>query len=508
MDQLAHHHAGHEFWVSSGHLLLQRDAEGHLAVTGEFLKAFYARPEVLPPPEACEAERALHARLMIAPSDAVAPAEIAAMQDPDARENWTMLIGFRDLLTACGTLEAAYLKLVRNSMGRTPPMFVNQLVHAILRNAMDEEGDAFVLRAAEMFFRPQRLTVNDGALLLADEETVDGAKVDAHASPLVAMFGEQAAKDLDVLIGDNAEGYRARSDAFDMVMDFGMDKPARAALGRAIEIWLRRLTGLDAKIEPMPEIHDKDWSWFIGLDQEGTRAGNQLWKGKDLPEADRARIVALYAMTIADDPRILPQVQGKPIYLILGMGPDRIIRMKPQNLIAGLPLAKRKSHSPWLDHSWEAHAVLAEPGAAAAGASLGRAGEDQLFYGGAATLEAHTIETQFYRDNIASGAPKIWVVLRPQAGDALPDIIKVTCDPTEGEGYTETGWDIVNVAPMPEPIQLALIAFIDAHHVEQPFIKRKRDRQDPEALAPGLKGPDRDRFLRELRAREGRDEQA
>ncbi len=94
---------------------------------------------------------------------------------------------------------------------------------------MDEEDDAFVLRAAEMFFRPQRLTINDGALLLADEETVDGAKVDAHASPLVAMFGEQAAKDLDVLLGDNAEGYKARSDAFDMVLDFGMGKPARDA---------------------------------------------------------------------------------------------------------------------------------------------------------------------------------------------------------------------------------------------------------------------------------------
>jgi hypothetical protein len=156
MDALAHHHAGHEFWVSSGHLLLQRDAAGHLAITDEFLKAFYARPEAVPPPEACAAERALHARLMIAPADPVDAAEIAAMQDPDARENWQMLIAFRDLLLSSGTLEAAYLRLVRDGMGRTPPIFVNQLVHAILRNAMDEEESAFVLRAAEMFFRAQR----------------------------------------------------------------------------------------------------------------------------------------------------------------------------------------------------------------------------------------------------------------------------------------------------------------------------------------------------------------
>lgn len=342
MDQQTHHAMGHEFWVSSGHLLLERDAAGHLAITPEFLKAFYARPEVLPPPEACDAERALHARLMIAPDDAVAASEIAAITDPDARENWAMLLAFRDLLIGEKTLEAAYLKLVKRGMGKgglgqTPPLFINQLVHAILRNAMDEVDDAFVLRAAEMFFRPQRLTVNDGVLLLADEETVDGAQVDAHASPLTAMFGEQAVKDLDVLMGDTAEGYKARSDAFDMVMDFGLGKPARDALGEAMAIWLRHLVGLDATVTPVAEIHDKNWVWFMGLDSEATRAGNQLWKGKDVPEADRARIVALYEMRLKDDPRILPHVQGQPIYIILGMGLDRIIRVKPQNLIAGLP---------------------------------------------------------------------------------------------------------------------------------------------------------------------------
>jgi Family of unknown function (DUF6352) len=338
MDQLAHHHAGHEFWVSSGHLLLQRDDSGHLAITDEFLKAFYARPEVLPPPEACDAERALHARLIIAPSDPVTADEIGTIIDPDARENWQMLIAFRDLLMRAETLEAAYLRLVKDGMGRTPPMFVNQLVHAILRNILDEEENAFVLRAAEMFFRAQRLTINDGVLLLADEETVDGAKVDHHASPLVVMFGEQAAKDLDVLIGDNAEGYKARSDAFDMVMDFGLDKEARGALGIVIERWLAHLMGLTADVRVVADIHDKDWSWFIGLDQEATRIGNQLWKGKDVPDADKGRVVALYEMTLAADERILPAVNSKPVYLILAMGPDRIIRVKPQNLIAGLPL--------------------------------------------------------------------------------------------------------------------------------------------------------------------------
>jgi Family of unknown function (DUF6352) len=340
MDIHAHHHSGHDFWVSSGHLLLQRDESGHLLVTDAFIKAFYARPEVMPPPEACDAERALHTRLMIAPSDPVAASEIEIITDPDARENWSMLIAFRDHLISSRTLEGAYLGLVKTGMGRTPPLFINQLVHAILRNALDEVDNAFVLRTAEFFFRAQRLTVNDGALLLADEETVDGSKTDHHASPLVSMFGEQAVKDLDVLMGENAQGYKARSDAFDMVIDFGFDKEARTALGEVIRRWIVHLTGLEPAVRPVATIHDKNWVWFIGLDQEATALGNMLWKGKDLPEADRARVVALYEMTFADTSRILPNVDSQPIYLILAMGQDRIIRMKPQNLIAGLPLVE------------------------------------------------------------------------------------------------------------------------------------------------------------------------
>lgn len=339
MDAMASEATAREFWLSSGHVLLQRDAEGRLAVTPEFVKAFYARPEVLPPPEACDAERALHARLMIAPLDGVSESDLAAIVDPDARENWRLLVGFRDLLIAGGTLEGAYLRLVRGGAGRTPPLFVNQLTHAILRNALDDEDDAFVLRAAEMFFRPQRLTINDGALLLADEETVDGAKTDPHAAPLAAMFGEQAAKTLDILAGGNADGYRARSDAFDMAMDFGLDRPARAGLGRVIERWIGHLLALEGSVRPVKDVADDDWAWFIGLDQEATRIGNQLWKGVDVAEADRARVVALYEMRLAADARILPKIAGKPIYLILAMGADRIVRVKPQNLIVNLPLA-------------------------------------------------------------------------------------------------------------------------------------------------------------------------
>src|ERR1700742_3491639 len=167
MDQIAP--GMKDFWLSCGHPLLDRDAGGGRVVPDEFLKAYLARPELAPPPEACVVERTLYATLMAEPRRAVSIAEIAAIADPDARENWQFMIAFRDRLLRHPTLEAAYLALVRDGMGGTPPIFLNQLVHVILRNALDDCDDPFVLRAGELFFRSQLVTLHEGSLLAADE---------------------------------------------------------------------------------------------------------------------------------------------------------------------------------------------------------------------------------------------------------------------------------------------------------------------------------------------------
>jgi len=203
-----------DFWLSCGHHLLDRDAGGGLLVTDEFLKAYLARPELAPPPEACVVEKTLHAALLADPRRPVGADEIAAIADADARENWDIMIAFRDHLLAHATLEAAYVALVRRGPGRTPPLFINQLVHVILRNVLDGCDDAHVLRAAELFFRPQRVTLHEGSLLAADEERIAGSNP-APVSPLVSMLGLEKSADIDVLVDDNAQDYFERSDAYD-----------------------------------------------------------------------------------------------------------------------------------------------------------------------------------------------------------------------------------------------------------------------------------------------------
>ena len=114
---------------------------------------------------------------------------------------------------------------------------------------------------------------------------------------------------------------------------------------------------------------------------------------------------------------------------------------------------------------------------------LSRTPQATCYYAGTSRLELFGSETGMYRDNLRSGRPSLWVVLR--AADTPPGVALelVTADPAEGEALTEPGSDIIATVPMPPEIQRRLAAFVEAHHVERPFVKRRRDRADPEAMA-------------------------
>jgi Family of unknown function (DUF6352) len=331
------------FWGSSGHLLLEPTDGGGLAITDEYLKAFLARPELLPPDDACATERALHASLLKEPRRAVSASDVAAIADADARENWSFMIGFRDRLIAAPTLEATYLGIVESGAKGVPPLFMNQMVHAILRNALDATGDAFVVRAAEAFFRPQRATIHEGTVLLADAEMIEGHEEDRHNSPLLAMLGGEAVTELEVITPEKADGYWARSDAFDMVLDLNGQPSGREALAEVIRLWIGHMLALPVSVTPLTSIKDADWRWFIGLDQEGTRIGNALWRGETLSLDDTIRVLALFRLDLPKDGRLRADLSGKAAYLILAMDGDRMVRLKPQNLLAGLPLQRRQA---------------------------------------------------------------------------------------------------------------------------------------------------------------------
>lgn len=323
-----------EFWVASGHQMTRLNARGWMEVTDELLLVWLARPEILPPEEACAAERALHARLLQNPRAPVTEPQIAALADADAQENWRFLTALRNALLRAGTVEGGYLSLVRAGT-RLPLVFHDQLVQLILRNALDGCEDVHTLRAAELMFRAQKGHVTDGALMLADEELVTEMEAERHASPLTAMLsgGVQA---LDVLSEANAWTYWSRSDAHTMVLNFGGDPKARQGLAVAISAFVTHLMGHGVLVAPQLGAEGIDLRWFVGLDQTGTAIGNALWKG-DAPSGTQ---VGLFTLDFLDPKVVRPAVSGHPTYLILGIGDDMVMRMKPQNLVMGLPLAE------------------------------------------------------------------------------------------------------------------------------------------------------------------------
>ena len=329
-----------EFWVSSGHHLTRRQDDGSLAISDELLLALYARPEVLPPDDACDAEKALHRALMEEPRRPVVAAEMAALADPDARENWSFLIAFRDTLIAAGSVEAAWRTIIEQQMN-VPPLFLNQLMHLILRNMLDGCEDTLELRAAELFFRSQKISLHEGRILLADEELIEELEADSHASPLIAMMGQDKVKEIDVLSSDNAFDYWSRSDAFAMALDFARAE-SRDAFARVVEKFIRHMHGERTSVTPIAEIKDDDWRWFVGLDQEGTALGNILWKGVTPTLEQAARALAFFTLRFKDETRVNTNVKGHPVYLLMGMNKDRVLRVKPQNLLVGMPFVTAK----------------------------------------------------------------------------------------------------------------------------------------------------------------------
>ena len=152
-------------------------------------------------------------------------------------------------------------------------------------------------------------------------------------------------------------------------------------------------------------------------------------------------------------------------------------------IAVGVVVERSKSISQWADFYWRPVSVLAGVPETAAWTKLSDDGERATFYAGSAVIELYRTETPYYRSNLESGAPALWVALRATQGDPPYTVAVVTADPAEGESLTETATDLIEQVPMPEPIQELVADFVARHHVEAPFVKRKRDRVDPETLA-------------------------
>lgn len=157
--------------------------------------------------------------------------------------------------------------------------------------------------------------------------------------------------------------------------------------------------------------------------------------------------------------------------------------MAHERFSVGVVVECRPLKSRWADHAWLPVAVIAGVPEAAPWTLLGEEAGVQRFYAGAFDVDLYRAETAGYRDNLESGAPKLWIAAHATGVTPPLDILVVTADPNEGAAYTEAGDNIVEAVPMPDQVAGVIARFVAEHHVERAFIKRRRDRADPDALA-------------------------
>jgi hypothetical protein len=151
----------------------------------------------------------------------------------------------------------------------------------------------------------------------------------------------------------------------------------------------------------------------------------------------------------------------------------------------GVVVERRKARSMWVDFLWRPLSVFVGKPSAAPWTPLKTEAEATLFYAGEAVIELHRTETTNYRNNLGSGAPALWVALRPVPSGQPYEILAVTADPAEGEAFTDAGSNLVEAVPMPPEVVEAVGRFILQHHVERPFVKRQRDQQTPSHRTAG-----------------------
>ena len=345
--------------------MLELADNGWLRPTPAWLAAWLARPELALLPESCRHEIALHEALAADPLRPVSAQELGRLKDADARENYGHFLALRDGLLRAGTLEGWLRALWRGGNIRTPPLFIDAVVQTVLRGLLDN-ADAFELRAAELLFRPQRLSTHEGRLLAGDLATLDLQK-ETHGFGELGRLLAQAAQplkavQLQVLRPDTQADFWAQAVRPGEQQRFLLDltheirqelghglefrltaaHSGRGALSSVLVRWVRHLLGLAVRIEPVQKIADPQWRWHLGLDVEASRLLDDLYEDRAVDSQRMARLVSLFRLEFEDAGDMRADVAGKPVYLGLMTTPEQTLRLKPQNLLLNLPLKREQ----------------------------------------------------------------------------------------------------------------------------------------------------------------------
>ena len=328
---------GQDFWKSSGWHLLDKDKDGYLKVTEDFLAAYFERPELVPIEESCSFERELHKKLILDPKMKIEQKDLDKFKDKDSAFNYNVVLNFRDFILSYDSLEHAFIDISKGVKINFPPLFVSHIVHVIVRSIVDGWVDPIHLRASEILFREQSVTLDNGKIMVADRATV---QFQAQQNSSVKNVKNADMIQIDVLTEDSSNEYWARSDQFDTAIDIAFTQPALDGLCRVLESWVAHFLKFTSQIRSMSKIDDDKWKWHVGLDASSNSILNDLYNGVEVKEQRLRQILALFSLSPDNANLFDKSMRNHPVYLGLSMNEYGVINCKPQNLLANLPISK------------------------------------------------------------------------------------------------------------------------------------------------------------------------
>jgi len=333
------------YWANCAYQTLRPSPDGQLLVTDDFLRTYLYRPELGLVPESCAAEHALHQHLLESPRADITDAEITVMADEDIQENYRVWLRYRARLLAASSLESFYMGLFKGDGVDVPPLFVMQLAQIFVRHILGEDAHPLEVRMGELFFRTQKITVLEDSIVMgADEEVIArNAQAGESGNIMDLLKGKSMltrSADLDVLYEENATEYWARNEDFDFAVQLNFGHEPISHFCRVLEKWIKHFLGVAVRITPMQQISDPKWSWHVGLDAAATEILNKLYNKEALDPNELEKVICLFRLDFIDEAAVTQAQQGKPVYLAIAMNDLQQLKLKPQNLLFNLPLAK------------------------------------------------------------------------------------------------------------------------------------------------------------------------
>ena len=320
-------------------------SDKQLLVTDDFLRTYLLRPELNLVPESCAAERALHQRLSENPRAAISDEEISGMADPDIQVNYQVWLRYRAKLLAASSLENFYMSLFKGDGVDVPPLFITQLAQIFIRHILGEDCHPLDARMGELFFRVQKITVlEDSVVMAADDEIVTRNAQAGETGNILDLLKSKSMSmrsiDLDVLHEENADLYWEKNEDYDFAVQLNFGQPPINHFCRVLEKWIQHFLGAQVRITPMQQITDPKWSWHVGLDAAATDILNKLYNKEPVDSDELEKVICLFRLDFIDEAAVTQSQAGKPVYMGIAMNDEKQLKLKPQNLLFNLPLAK------------------------------------------------------------------------------------------------------------------------------------------------------------------------